>query len=966
MKVFWRVVGIVLWLSLTVSVASAHAKLIKADPAPNSAVGRAPSQVQLWFDESIEPSFSQAQVLDARQQHGEAGALQLAPGDNKSIIIPLKPLSDGTHTVVWRVLSATDGHITSGVYAFSVGSVAGPITAPVDTGQLGGASELTPFSATARWLSLLALLALVGGFFFKPFLLDRSLDATNTRDAVEAVAQTHWLQLTALAFILLLVGNLAELVAQVNLVTSQVSIDATANVLINTRFGVLWLLRMAFLAVCALFIYVVPRWRKMGTLPFVVMGLGVAGLYTRSLSSHAAANGNVSLGVLSDWLHLVAVSLWVGGLFYFAFLMPFIWQALDRNVRGAWISNLVRQFSLVGLGATLVILVTGTINSIQQIPALDVLTTRVMPSLQSLVSSPYDNTLLLKVALFIVMVGFGALNFLILSPRFRRAITQPEQNARLFTRFRLTVGGEVLLGISAIFLAGMLTLTVPPRSEPTQTAPVLVQQPPRAVSLLGNPAPDVHVQLEIGPKPDDPSLLDARVTDAQGNLISNVQRVIFNFMYLDQDAGTQNVIAEPREDGHYVVEGNQFPLDGMWRIRVTVRRQGVEDVAVEFPYLMVRQPRDLNEVGNARLTLTQAQTAMNALTTLRSRQELNDGANGLAVSLYDYAAPNKTRFRIEGQGESIAIGEKQYYQDNAGAWSERARVEPFTFPNFDFVTTAQRIRLGRADTLAGTPTQIVLFDTPNTSGDELIHYAYWLAQDDKRLLQLAMVTSSHYMMQYYNDFNAPDVVIDAPQNVVVVPTPAPVADTSSPLSTLVNVTRPRGIITGDLEGDGALVMVVGGVVVLLVGGGAKRTRNVRFVTLGIGAVSVAVGILLFIDAVNATTALATNAPVNPVRASGGQQIYTQNCQACHGEKGHGDGPGGASLPVKPFDLTTHVLLHDEQYLHAVILNGRGYMPAFGNRLSQDQILDVIAYIRQMAIQARQQPNAPARGFTPQP
>jgi mono/diheme cytochrome c family protein len=61
-------------------------------------------------------------------------------------------------------------------------------------------------------------------------------------------------------------------------------------------------------------------------------------------------------------------------------------------------------------------------------------------------------------------------------------------------------------------------------------------------------------------------------------------------------------------------------------------------------------------------------------------------------------------------------------------------------------------------------------------------------------------------------------------------------------------------------------------------------------------------------------------------------------------------------------------LHDEQYLYATILNGRGYMPAFGSRLSQDQILDVIAYTRLLARSAQQgSPNAtPRPGFTPQP
>src|SRR5581483_1691015 len=176
--------------------------------------------------------------------------------------------------------------------------------------------------------------------------------------------------------------------------------------------------------------------------------------------------------------------------------------------------------------------------------------------------------------------------------------------------------------------------------------------------------------------------------------------------------------------------------------------------------------------------------------------------------------------------------------------------------------------------------------------------------------------------------------------------------------------RPRGLITGDLEGDGALVLVVSGVVLLLLDGDGKRARNTRLMILGVGAACVLLGVGLFVDAVNGTVNANANAPTNLARATPGQLVYQQNCQVCHGEKGRGDGPGAASLPTKPFDLTIHFFQHDEAYHFQTILNGRGYMPSFGPRLSQDQIVDVVAYVRLLAQQARQQ--NPQRGFTPQP
>ena len=978
MKLVLRVTVTLIFFLLTVSVVSAHAKLVRATPAPNSVLGSAPTQVQLWYDEPLELNFSEAQVLDAQRQRVDTGELQPVAGDPYSVIVPLKPIGDGTYTVVWKVLSAADGHLTRGVFAFGVGNTAGVSAAPVDSSQALTPSELTPMGMVVRWLSLLSLLALVGGFVFRFFLLERSLDYIQAAKHARQVAYTRWLQFTALALAILFLANLSELALQVLLVAEQISVTAIGTVLFNSRFGMLWLVRVGLIGAGALLVFLEARGKQLPYLDSALIVLGNVALITRSLLSHSAAFGNFSLPVFADWLHLLGVAVWVGGLFCFAWVMPVLWRALDAKTRGQWIAWLVPQFSIMAIAATVVIALTGFYNSVQQIPALDVFTTNALPTFQQLSQGTYNSSLLAKIALFVVMIGFGALNLLFLSPRFRKFISEPDANAKLFSRFRITVAAEVLLGVTAIFLAGILTLTPPPRSEPAQdNAPISQVQQQRPTLLVGYPSDNVQVQLEIGPNPNAPTTFSARVTDRSGNAVSNLQRVIFNFMYLNEDTGAENVTAEARGENLYVAEGNYLPLEGMWKIQVRVRQQGKDDTTVDFPYYIAPRFADPGTapVMTAQLELKRAQQRMNSLTTLRSRQELNDGANGVVISLYEYQAPDKTKFEIVGQGQSIARGADQYYQNRDGTWTLRARGENFVFPKFDFADTAQATRQGRADKIGTTPAKIFLFNTPNTTGTELIHYAYWIAEDDKRVLQFAMVTASHYMMQSYRDFDSKEIAIAAPENVVMNPSPpAPGAAPSvggggNPLQTAVQGSpRAKGFITGDLEGDGALVMVVVGVVVMLIGSGGNRPRNARLVALGIGAASVVLGIGLFIDAVNGTMAASQNIPVNTARASTGQTIYEQNCAACHGVKGYGDGPGGAALPVKPLDLTTHVLLHDEQYLYATILNGRGYMPAFGSRLSQDQILDVIAYARLLARNAQQAlPNAtPRPGFTPQP
>jgi hypothetical protein len=116
------------------------------------------------------------------------------------------------------------------------------------------------------------------------------------------------------------------------------------------------------------------------------------------------------------------------------------------------------------------------------------------------------------------------------------------------------------------------------------------------------------------------------------------------------------------------------------------------------------------------------------------------------------------RYQIAGQGESIAIGKTQFYRD-PGGWTVRERVEPFVFPNFDSVSQASEVRLGRMVDLNGTEAQIV--ETTMVAHGETIHYAYWIATRDGLLRQSAMVAPGHYMMEYFSDYDSP-IRIDAP------------------------------------------------------------------------------------------------------------------------------------------------------------------------------------------------------------
>lgn len=76
-------------------------------------------------------------------------------------------------------------------------------------------------------------------------------------------------------------------------------------------------------------------------------------------------------------------------------------------------------------------------------------------------------------------------------------------------------------------------------------------------------------------------------------------------------------------------------------------------------------------------------------------------------------------------------------------------------------------------------------------------------------------------------------------------------------------------------------------------------------------------------------------------ATNGLVVWGSNCASCHGPAGKGVTGTGPSL------VEGHAADHDDAYLAKFILNGEGTMPSFSSSLSNQQIADVIAYIRSL-------------------
>ncbi|MDS1916382.1 copper resistance protein CopC [Enterobacter asburiae] len=79
-----------------------------------------PKQLALSFTESLEPSFSKAELKNADGHIIPAGKPALVPKDKATLIVPVSTTFDkGQYEVDWTALSV-DGHKTQGKYTFIV------------------------------------------------------------------------------------------------------------------------------------------------------------------------------------------------------------------------------------------------------------------------------------------------------------------------------------------------------------------------------------------------------------------------------------------------------------------------------------------------------------------------------------------------------------------------------------------------------------------------------------------------------------------------------------------------------------------------------------------------------------------------------------------------------------------------------------------------------------------------------
>jgi copper transport protein len=445
-------------LAIIVSVAgpaSAHAVLLRSEPSPQTTVKAPPPAVRLQFSERVEAAFGAVRVFDVDGKRVDTGKLSTVNGGREVLVRASLP--GGTYTVAWRVVS-TDGHAIHGAFQFYVGAPSTISAVPVEADS--GAGRVVGWGyGVVRFAWYAALLALVGLVVVRRFVWTPAVRASGLADSDAAARfERRFRRVLPAAWLTLLVAWLLRLVFQTASISGLgLAESARPGVLadvLGTSFGRSWLAGLGFTLLAGLPVAgLIRRAALFGVRPetwLSVMAAAAVGLALAAANmGHARTEGNPTLGVPSVAVHLLAVSIWVGGLAALVALGASAWSAVPRPDRDALVRALVGRFSRLALVAVAVLVATGIVNSV-----LD------LASVSDLWRTTYGRVLSAKIGLLTVALAFGAWHLKV-APR-RLAGADPDGGAS--RSFRRSSTLELIVLSSVVAFASALVALVPGRS----------------------------------------------------------------------------------------------------------------------------------------------------------------------------------------------------------------------------------------------------------------------------------------------------------------------------------------------------------------------------------------------------------------------------------------------------------------------------------------------------------------------
>ena len=707
------------------ATASAHALPIESTPPPGASVAGAPPAITVTFSEPLNRPLSTLTLTNSRG--AVVPSTVTSDGRAGLALRPVRRLARGVYDVRWRTVSADDGHTAQGAYSFGVrAAVAGPAVSAAPGPLAAGGWLRALLDATFDG----ALILFCGSVFCAALLSPRGSDpgawlVADADGGSREVGRREWRVTIAIGGAAALVSVAATL-ADAAHAGGGLGGRALHDYLLSdfagyTRVAVPALLLLAVLMAAR----GASRWAS---------AAAVTALAAVAAGGHSSSARLSGVAFTADLVHLVAASVWLGGIAVIAITWVPRLRELGAAGRRRVLGVVLPRFGAVALPAFLALVVAGALNAATE-----------LGSPRASWSTAYGRVLLVKTALVGVVAVLSYAHALRLRPRLLGAGRR--YDAALERRHWRLLATEPIVGVGIVVAAALLLAYAPPIDVAGElTAAHAV--PGAAVREASAPGSQLSVAGEAGPYIVNAVVtrgargvtVELRTLDALQHPVSLPVRVPGGAGGGSCGAGcTLLALAGPRPVLAAYVEGGGHT----YRVSLPIRYDpGASHVARQLLALVEGSDRRLRSVA--------------------IDETLGSGTGAPEVTAYRVGTPDRFAYRLSHDGRLVSdttiVGTHEWTR-NAGRKRWQASVYGGGGPPFSAAGY-----LGWWTPFVGSPQLLDRFDV---GGDERADVAtvsripdlgtVWLrlAIDvtHRRVLQIGMITTAHFMTQTWSAFN---------------------------------------------------------------------------------------------------------------------------------------------------------------------------------------------------------------------
>ncbi len=573
--------------------AFAHAQLLGTSPESGSTVPVQPKEVIFKYNQNVGGTLGAVRVYNAKGQEVDNLDVSHPEGRERWMGVGLKPgLPDGTYTATYRVISA-DTHIVYGGLVFNVGHAGAAPTVTVagliSRNKSGRVTEVA--FGVVRGLDYLSIALLLGGLAFVTVAWLPGLAAVAGPEREWSVAarmftrRMRWLLSAAivLGFLVSLLGILLQgaSAAGVSLWSSLKSTVLEST--LESRFGKVWGLRAIDWLLLAILLSAGMALARRGaretssddaagepapdaaTTParpptWLLVATAICAAYlaaTPALSGHASIQSPTGVFFPSDVLHVLAASVWVGGIACLLLALPAATRQLVGPQRSRLLLATLVRFSPVALTAVVVIAATGVVQAY-----IDV------RSFHALFHSTYGALIIVKIVLLLCLISLGWVNRERVIPAFERIAGVGEPPGANGVLARRTIRGELALMLTVFGVTAALITYAPPidaASGPFSTN-----------TTLGTAELEMTVEpAKVGLNTVHVYLINART----GTQFTATKEFVAKASLPAKGIGPLPLQATPAGPGHYILSSAVLSPGGTWEIQITDRVSEFEEYA---------------------------------------------------------------------------------------------------------------------------------------------------------------------------------------------------------------------------------------------------------------------------------------------------------------------------------------------------------------------------------------------------